>query len=46
MTAVLLTVFNFFVALAGPIGTIIAPSQIVAVIDSPVKVRDQARDRP
>ena len=37
MTAVLLTVLNFFVALAGPIGATIyvAPSQIVAIIDSP-----------
>jgi hypothetical protein len=37
MTAVLLTVLNFFVALAGPTGIMIyvAPSQIVAIIDSP-----------
>ena len=37
MTAVLLTVLNLFVALAGPTGTTIyvAPSQIVAIIDSP-----------
>jgi hypothetical protein len=37
MTAVLSTVLNLFVALAGPQGTTIyvAPSQIVAIIDSP-----------
>ena len=37
MTAVLLTILNFFVVLAGPYGTAIyvAPSQIVAVIGSP-----------
>ena len=37
MTAVLPTVLNLFVALAGPTGTTIyvAPSQIVAIIDSP-----------
>jgi len=37
MTAVLLTVLNLFVVLAGPHGTAIyvAPSQIVAIIDSP-----------
>jgi hypothetical protein len=37
MTAVLLTVLNLFVALAGPHGTTmyIAPSQIVAIIGSP-----------
>ena len=37
MTAVLLTTLNLFVALAGPTGTMIfvAPSQIVAIIDSP-----------
>ena len=37
MTAILLTALNLFVALAGPTGTMIyvAPSQIVAIIDSP-----------
>jgi hypothetical protein len=37
MTAVLLTILNLFVALAGPDGTAIyiAPSQIVAIISSP-----------
>jgi hypothetical protein len=37
MTAVLPTVLNLFVALAGPTGTTIyvAPSQIVAIVDSP-----------
>jgi hypothetical protein len=37
MTAVLPTVLNLFVALAGPTGSTIyvAPSQIVAIIDSP-----------
>ena len=37
MTAVLPTILNLFVALAGPTGTTIyvAPSQIVAIIDSP-----------
>jgi hypothetical protein len=37
MTAVLLTTLNLFVALAGPTGTMfyVAPSQIVAIIDSP-----------
>ena len=37
MTAVLPTVLNLFVALAGPDGTAIyvAPSQIVAIIGSP-----------
>jgi hypothetical protein len=37
MTAVLLTVLNVFVALAGPHGTTmyVAPSQIVAIIGSP-----------
>ena len=37
MTAVLLTILNFFVVLAGPYGTAIyvAPSQIVAIIGSP-----------
>jgi hypothetical protein len=37
MTAVLLTVLNLFVAFAGPHGTTmyVAPSQIVAIIDSP-----------
>jgi hypothetical protein len=37
MTAVLATVSNLFVALAGPHGGTIyvAPSQIVAIIDSP-----------
>jgi hypothetical protein len=37
MTAVLLTIPNFFVVLAGPYGTAIyvAPSQIVAIIGSP-----------
>ena len=37
MTAVLATVFNLFVALAGPHGAAIyvAPSQIVAIIESP-----------
>ena len=37
MTAVLATVLNLFVALAGPDGNTIyvAPSQIVAIIDSP-----------
>ena len=37
MTAVLLTVLNLFVALAGPHGTTmyVAPSQIVAIIGSP-----------
>jgi len=37
MTVVLPTVLNLFVALAGPTGTMIyvAPSQIVAIIDSP-----------
>jgi hypothetical protein len=37
MTAVLPTVLNLFVALAGPQGTAIyvAPSQIVAIISSP-----------
>jgi hypothetical protein len=37
MTAVLLTALNLFVALAGPTGTVlyVAPSQIVAIIDSP-----------
>ena len=37
MTAVLPTVLNLFVALAGPQGTTVyvAPSQIVAIIDSP-----------
>jgi hypothetical protein len=37
MTAVLATVLNLFVALAGPHGAAIyvAPSQIVAIIESP-----------
>jgi hypothetical protein len=37
MAAVLATVFNLFVALAGPHGAAIyvAPSQIVAIIESP-----------
>ena len=37
MTAVLATVFNLFVALVGPHGAAIyvAPSQIVAIIESP-----------
>jgi hypothetical protein len=37
MTAVLTTVLNLFVALAGPHGTrmYVAPSQIVAIITSP-----------
>lgn len=37
MTAVLTTVLNLFVALAGPHGTTmyVAPSQIVAIITSP-----------
>ena len=37
MTAVLTTVLNLFVALAGPHGTTmyVAPSQIVAIISSP-----------
>ena len=37
MTAVLPTVLNLFVALAGPHGTAIyvAPSQVVAIIGSP-----------
>jgi hypothetical protein len=37
MTAVLSTVLNLFVALAGPTGATVyvAPSQIVAIIDSP-----------
>ena len=37
MTAVLSTVLNLFVALSGPTGAAVyvAPSQIVAVIDSP-----------
>ena len=37
MTAVLATVLNLFVALTGPHGNTvyIAPSQIVAIIDSP-----------
>jgi hypothetical protein len=37
MTAVLATVLSLFVTLAGPRGTAIyvAPSQIVAIIDSP-----------
>ena len=37
MTAVLVTVLNLFIALAGPHGATmyVAPSQIVAIIDSP-----------
>ena len=37
MTAVLITLLNLFVALAGPHGTrmYVAPSQIVAIIESP-----------
>jgi hypothetical protein len=45
MTAVLPTVLNLFVALAGPTGTMIyvAPSQIVAIIDSPTSAPARPR---